>query len=161
MLLAIADFKEDCFIHFEIIIADCLAVSLNLQFFFPLYQFLFPISAVLFQNMWFSIIVYRFQFESFSNLLPTFLIFWLYPLAISQAAFIPILISIAFILFLFLVNWIKQAQVRIPLTNDKNIKWSNLLSFSSYSLIDWMIYCSSIYNSSFDLSRASYSLTFS
>ena len=161
LLFAIADFKEDCSIHFLIIIADRLTVSLNLQFSFPLYQFLFPVSAVLFPTKWFSIIVFGFQLQSFSNLLPTFLNVWLYPLAISQAAFIPILISIAFILFLFLVNWIKQAQVRIPLTNDKNIKLSNLLSFSSYSLIDWMIYCSSIYNSSFDLSRASYSLTFS
>jgi hypothetical protein len=48
LLLAIADFKEDCFIHFLIIIADLLTVSLNLQFSFPLYQFLFPVSAVLF-----------------------------------------------------------------------------------------------------------------
>jgi hypothetical protein len=93
LLLVIAGFKEDCFIHFEIIIIDFLAISLNLQFSFPLYQFLYPVSVFLFPTNWFSNILKRFQLESFSNLLPTFLSVILYPLSFSQAAFIPLLIS--------------------------------------------------------------------
>jgi hypothetical protein len=48
LILAFASFKEDHFLPFGIAIADCLAISLNLQFSFPLFQFLFQVFTLLF-----------------------------------------------------------------------------------------------------------------
>jgi hypothetical protein len=48
LLLAFVDFKEDHFPLFGIAIADCLAISLSLQVFFPLFQFLFQVFTLLF-----------------------------------------------------------------------------------------------------------------